>query len=440
MYMPRLPRLAASAAIVCFAAAASPAGHASDHAAAQAALSSLKAAAGLIVSAEDSFDTNPATYRASAQKAINALVGERDPLYVAAAGKPEDAMGAIARIDALLDRTASPVWVPALQAAEVNERAAVGRLQAAAKARELNDFQTAASQALINLEVAQGRATDATVFGGLEGALATTELGLPDGVHTVDACGAPVAGWGVHGGYLGFVALDRTGAPPTLTAPIGVSGVMVKGGIVVLQTAAWPIVAKLCSSGASPGQTASPATHAAAPTDQSSKLASTQQSPTAVLPPTARLAHSAASSTQANNKPAASLAPGQIPKLYTEAQAEAGEKIYTTACVSCHGPDLHGRAGPAVAGTDFLTAAQNNEWTLQQIRYIVTTMMPLNAAGSLTPEQYADVMAYLLASNCMPDGSMPFPQDDRPDFADINFAPSAAPAPGQNNFGVCPVK
>jgi hypothetical protein len=66
-------------------------------------------------------------------------------------------------------------------------------------------------------------------------------------------------------------------------------------------------------------------------------------------------------------------------------------------------------------------------------------MMPLNAGGSLQPKQYADVMAFLLASNCYPAGSTPFPEDDQPGFADIQLEPTPGTHPGQNELGVCPV-
>ena len=406
----RLLRVQAAVAALCLVAAAAPASKPSDYTTAQAALADLKAAMAVITSAEDSFQADPAIFHGAAQKAINVLVGQTDPLFVAAAGAPQDPTGAIGRIDALLDRQETPAWAPALTTAEVNERAAVGRLQVARTAHELNDFQIAASQALGNLDVALGRADDANVFGAMEGALATTELGVPDDAHRVDACAPATAGWGLHEGRLGFVAV-ATGAPAlNLPNPIGVTAVLTSGNVVVLQTAAWPAVTQACSA-------ATPANPPAA-------------KPATSVPPVATHAAS----------PQPNAEPGALPALYTQAQAEAGEAVYAANCVSCHGPDLHGRAAPAIAGTDFLTAAKDNDWTLEQIQYIVTAMMPLNASGSLSPEQYADVIAYLLASNCFPAGTTAFPQDDQSKFADIKFSPPAHPTAGQNALGVCPLK
>lgn len=405
--MTYLRRLGASVAMLCLTAAASPV---SDYTAAKAALTDLNAAIGVITTAENSFDTDPAIYRKAAQKAINVLVGARDPLFAASAGQPEDAAGAIGRIDALLDRTASPVWAAALQTAQVNERAAVGRLQAAGTAHELADFQTAASQALTNLEVALGRPNDAGVFGGLQGAFATTELGVPDGASRVDACAAPTPGWGVHDGALGFVALDPNAALPSLADPLGVVGFARRDGVIVLQTAAWPAVALGCGAKA------------------------------VALAPPAPVPTTPGPATPAPATPAPADKADALPMLYTPAQAKAGEAVYAANCVSCHGTNMQGLAAPAIAGTDFLTAAKDNEWSLQQIRAIVTELMPLNAGGSLPPKQYAEVMAYLLASNCFPAGDSQFPENDRPDFAEVSFAPPATPVARQNEFGACPVR
>jgi hypothetical protein len=57
-------------------------------------------------------------------------------------------------------------------------------------------------------------------------------------------------------------------------------------------------------------------------------------------------------------------------------------------------------------------------------RAIVTQQMPLTAPGSLKPEQYASIMAYLLAANCVkPAGpDAPFPTSDQPAFKNVTLA------------------
>ena len=378
------------------------------HGEALAALSAIQATIGQVIQSEDSFSTDPAAYRDAAQRAINMLVGTGDPLYVAAAGAPADPVGAIGRLDGLLGGADDQAWVPALRGAEVNLRAAAARLQTAHAAHELMDYQIAATQALSSLGTALGRGGDTGVLGGLQGVLANTVLGVPQGAREVDACAPPSGAapfYGTHAGYLAYVAVPAAAGKHALVDTLTATAVTVQDGAVVLSTPAAALVSHLCATAAPPPQPAAPASHGSA------------------IPP--------ASGPQ--------RAEGTPPALYTRAQAEAGRTIYMDQCVTCHGANLHGVAAPAVAGTEFLKAAKDNDWTLEVIRYLVFTMMPLNAGGSLQPEQYANLMAFLLASNCYPAGSAPFPQDDQPSFADVQLKPPPDPRPGQNALGVCPV-
>jgi cytochrome c len=97
--------------------------------------------------------------------------------------------------------------------------------------------------------------------------------------------------------------------------------------------------------------------------------------------------------------------------VYTEEQAKRGEKVYADSCATCHGPMLEGTpvAGPTLAGPDF-----TNDWknmNLGALQDKVNNDMPFNAPGSLTPEQYSDVLAYLLRFNKYPDGKTELPID-----------------------------
>lgn len=400
-----LSSLAACCALSLGARAAQPA---SPHGEALAALSAIQAAVGQVVQSEDSFSTDPAAYRDAAQRAINVLVGTGDPLYAAAAGAPADPVGAIGRLDGLLDGADDLPWVPAVRGAEVNLHAAVARLQTAHAAHELMDYQIAATQALSSLGMALGRGSDTGVLGGLQGALSSTVLGVPQGAREVDACAAPsgaAPSYGTHAGYLAYVAVPAAVGAHVLADTVTATTVTVQGGAVVLGTPAAALVAHLCAT-ETPPQPQAPASHGSA------------------APPAA----------------APQQAGSALPALYTLAQAKAGQAIYVEQCVSCHGADLHGVAAPAVAGTEFLKTAKENDWTLEVIRYLVFTMMPLNAGGSLRPEQYADLMAFLLASSCYPAGSAPFPEDDQPSFAEVQLQPLPGPPPErQNALGVCPV-
>jgi polar amino acid transport system substrate-binding protein len=373
-----------------------------DHQAAVAALSDLKAAIATIVSADASYSTNRDVYHQASQRAINALEGTRGEDYRAEPGNPGDQQGAIGHIDALLNRAATPVWAAPLHGAEANLRAAVAHLQDSLHARELMDYELSVSRALAYLEVAQGRPTETGVLAGLEGALANTALGVPTGARMADACAAPpdTPAFGTRDGYIAWVSVPAAEGTHALAENPGGTDVTVQGNMIVLRTAAAPLVAKACSA------------HAAG---------------TAAPSVTPAAQHAAASAP----------AEASLPALYTIAQAEQGAQIFVSKCVSCHGVNMQGTAAPSVAGNDFLTTAEHNGWTLGIIRYLVFKMMPFNAPGSLSPNAYASVIAFLLASNCYPAGNTPFPTEDSASFAKIKLAPVPDHPAGQNSQGVC---
>ncbi|MBD5635800.1 MAG: cytochrome c, partial [Candidatus Eremiobacteraeota bacterium] len=127
------------------------------------------------------------------------------------------------------------------------------------------------------------------------------------------------------------------------------------------------------------------------------------------------------------------------PALYTVPQAHAGAAVYRQYCIQCHGADLQGTAGPAVAGTEFLNSAKGNRWSMSDLRTTVVENMPFSNPGSLTQKQYADVMAFLLASNCYPAGTTPFPTANRPAYAHLKIGPQAGAKPVAKT-GVCALK
>ncbi|HEY1934413.1 MAG TPA: cytochrome c [Acetobacteraceae bacterium] len=378
---------------------------ADDHAQAVATLADVNAAIAELVRADASYIADPKVYHGAAERAINALAGTHGDGYVASAGSSGDAAGAIGHIDSLLNRTATLVWTSPLEGAEANIRAAVAHLQDAAKAHELMDYAIAASRALDYLQVARGRPNETGVFGGLEGVLANTELGVPAGAQQQDACRAPSAtpSYGTHGGYIAWVVLPAGNGTHDLAGPSAVTSLSLQNGMIVLRTAAAKLVADACAAHAKDDPPDPPATQAAAQVTQTPPVSSG----------------------------------GPPPALYTKAQAERGQSIFATKCVACHGANLQGTAAPSVAGNDFLVTARHNGWTLEIMRYIVFEQMPRNAPSTLSPGDSADVMAYLLASSCYPAGHKAFPPRDDPKFANIKLGPVPGRHPGQNAKGVC---
>ena len=121
---------------------------------------------------------------------------------------------------------------------------------------------------------------------------------------------------------------------------------------------------------------------------------------TVVALSTAALAHSgrAQSSVSQSERSERSTASG----VYTEEQATRGRDTYQMQCKSCHTPASH-------TGQTF--ASWWDRKPLSDLFQFVTTRMPKNEPGSLQPDEYIDLIAYLLKLNDLPSGSEPLPAD-----------------------------
>jgi alcohol dehydrogenase (cytochrome c) len=111
---------------------------------------------------------------------------------------------------------------------------------------------------------------------------------------------------------------------------------------------------------------------------------------------------------------------------FTVAQVKSGADLYQQQCASCHGAKLEGLSAPALTGTSIAASHLN----LSQARSIVATQMPLAAPGSLKPDEYASIMAFLLAYDCVTPshaGKQPFPTADDPAFAQVIIGGRSCP-------------
>jgi mono/diheme cytochrome c family protein len=90
--------------------------------------------------------------------------------------------------------------------------------------------------------------------------------------------------------------------------------------------------------------------------------------------------------------------------LFSEAQAMRGEAVYQQHCSTCHGPRLEGNPAAPLTGAAFRSRWEDGQHTLDDLFYIVRSLMPNNAPGSLGKAQYADVVAYILKVNGYPAG------------------------------------
>jgi len=96
--------------------------------------------------------------------------------------------------------------------------------------------------------------------------------------------------------------------------------------------------------------------------------------------------------------------------IYTAAQADRGKAAYAMNCAGCHGDKAEGgAAGPTLSGPDFTNGYKDGNAAALYNK--ISMDMPSSAPGSLTPEQYADVMAYVLSVNKYPAGPAELPKD-----------------------------
>ena len=93
---------------------------------------------------------------------------------------------------------------------------------------------------------------------------------------------------------------------------------------------------------------------------------------------------------------------------YTAEQADRGRTVYGAHCGGCHGGDLEGAVGPALAGPVFLRKWGSADRDAAELFQVMRTTMPKPAVGSLPPEAYLQVFAYLLQRNGLPAGDSAF--------------------------------
>ena len=90
--------------------------------------------------------------------------------------------------------------------------------------------------------------------------------------------------------------------------------------------------------------------------------------------------------------------------LYTTAQSARGEETYQQYCAACHGTRLLGVPAAPLTGEAFRGRWEDGKHTLDDLYYIIRSLMPNNAPGSLSKAQYADIAAYILRINNYPAG------------------------------------
>ena len=99
--------------------------------------------------------------------------------------------------------------------------------------------------------------------------------------------------------------------------------------------------------------------------------------------------------------------------VYTADQAKRGQSAYNDSCAKCHLEDLSGGAtSPPLKGDEFISNWKGK--TVGALFDEVRMTMPFDAPGSLTPAQFADIVAYILSSNKFPAGAAELAKDPAP--------------------------
>jgi mono/diheme cytochrome c family protein len=100
----------------------------------------------------------------------------------------------------------------------------------------------------------------------------------------------------------------------------------------------------------------------------------------------------------------------EAPAHFTAAQAARGADTYRDRCVLCHGANLDdGEWGPTLKGARF-----KRKWGGQSMAALfayVSTTMPPGQTALMGPEDYADVLAHMLAGNGVAAGDKPLPSN-----------------------------
>lgn len=95
---------------------------------------------------------------------------------------------------------------------------------------------------------------------------------------------------------------------------------------------------------------------------------------------------------------------------FTQEQADSGKATYREVCQICHGSSLaNGQFGTPLRGKFFRT-----KWTgksLGELQQFVYEKMPPDNLKSLTPEQVAELVAYIFSRNDLPPTTTPLPAD-----------------------------
>jgi mono/diheme cytochrome c family protein len=94
--------------------------------------------------------------------------------------------------------------------------------------------------------------------------------------------------------------------------------------------------------------------------------------------------------------------------VYSEGQATRGQAVYAELCANCHGERMEGiDMSPALTGSTF-----SSNWSTLTVGDLfdrIRSTMPMDRPGTISPQENADVIAYMLKANLYPAGDAELP-------------------------------
>src|SRR5215813_6668034 len=99
--------------------------------------------------------------------------------------------------------------------------------------------------------------------------------------------------------------------------------------------------------------------------------------------------------------------------LYSEEQAHKGRDLYDEHCASCHGAALEGQGSLPLSGATFRMRWADDHHSVDDLFYIIRTLMPYGQPATLSKQEYIDVIAYILMANGYPATAEPLSSDPR---------------------------
>jgi cytochrome c5 len=97
--------------------------------------------------------------------------------------------------------------------------------------------------------------------------------------------------------------------------------------------------------------------------------------------------------------------------VYSEEQALKGRDLYDKHCASCHGAMLEGQGSLPLSGATFRARWADDRHSVDDLFYIIRTLMPYGQPAALSQQEYIDIIAYVLMVNGYPAGTQPLPLD-----------------------------